>query len=69
MTIPKFGKRIDITMQLIIKNIDRITALILVVGCLILVGLKIDSEVKSILTISAGWLFGSTYQIRRVKKN
>ena len=40
---------------------DKITALILVIGCLTLIFTGKDSEVKSILTVAAGWLFGSTY--------
>lgn len=37
---------------------DKITALILLVGCLALRFTGIDGEVMSILTISAGYLFG-----------
>ena len=37
---------------------DKITAVILIVGCLGLLFTGIDGEVKSILTISAGYLFG-----------
>ena len=44
---------------------DKITALILVVGCLVLIFTGKDSEVKSILTVAAGWLFGSTYAERK----
>jgi len=40
---------------------DKITAMVLVIGCLILIFTGKDSEVKSILTIAAGWLFGSAY--------
>lgn len=47
---------------------DLIIALVIVVGCLILLGLRIDGEVKSILTIAAGWAFGSQYQARHVAK-
>ena len=47
---------------------DLVIALILIVGCLILIAFKIDSEVKSILTVAAGWAFGSQYQARRVSK-
>ncbi|MBA7560750.1 hypothetical protein ES708_02381 [subsurface metagenome] len=46
---------------------DKITALILVVGCILLIAFRIDSEVKSILTMAAGWLFGSTYAEKRRK--
>jgi len=46
---------------------DTIIALVLVVGCLILLGFGINSEMKSILAIAAGWAFGSQYQARRIK--
>ena len=46
---------------------DTIIALVLVVGCLVLICLKIDGEVKSILSIAAGWAFGSQYQARKMK--
>ena len=45
---------------------DTIIALVLVVGCLILLFLRIDGEVKSILTMAAGWVFGSQYQTRKM---
>ena len=44
---------------------DKITAMILVIGCLLLIAFHIDSEVKSILTMAAGWLFGSAYMDRK----
>lgn len=47
---------------------DLVIAMTLVVGCLILVALRIDSEVKSILTISAGWIFGSQYMEKKIRK-
>lgn len=46
---------------------DTIIALILVVGCLTLIALGINTEVKSILAIAAGWCFGAQYQVRKVK--
>ena len=46
---------------------DLIIALILIVGCLGLVFTGIDGEVKSILTLAAGWTFGS--QFVEVKRN
>jgi len=46
---------------------DLIIALVLVVGCFVLLGLGIDGEVKSILTMAGGWVFGSQYQLRRQK--
>ena len=46
---------------------DLIIALVLVIGCFVLLGLGIDGEVKSIITLAAGWAFGSQYQVRRQK--
>jgi hypothetical protein len=46
---------------------DLIIALVLVVGCLLLMAFRIDGEVKSILTMAAGWAFGSQYQVRKTK--
>ena len=45
---------------------DTVIALVLVVGCIVLLALGIDSEVKSILAIAAGWAFGAQYQARRI---
>jgi len=47
---------------------DLIVALVLIVGCLGLVFTGIDGEVKSILTLAAGWAFGSQYQVKKVAK-
>lgn len=47
---------------------DLIIALVLVVGCLVLIGFGIDSEVKAILTLGAGWAFGSQYQVRKITR-
>jgi len=47
---------------------DKITALILLVGCLGLIFTGIDGEVKSILTVSAGYLFGTGVADYRIKK-
>lgn len=49
----------------ILDYLDQLTAIILILGALALLFTGIDSEVKSILTVAAGWLFGSTYQKRR----
>lgn len=46
---------------------DIIIALVLIVGCLALVFTGIDGEVKSILTMAAGWCFGSAYLQRTGK--
>jgi len=47
---------------------DLIIALVIIVGCFALIAFSIDSEVKSILTVAAGWAFGSQYQVRRQQK-
>lgn len=47
---------------------DLIIALVLIVGCFGLIASGIDGEVKAILTIAAGWAFGSQYQARKVIK-
>jgi len=47
---------------------DLIIALILVVGCLVLIFSGIDSEVKSVLLIAAGWAFGSQYRAQRIER-
>lgn len=46
---------------------DLIIAIILIVGCFALIFSGIDGEVKSILTMAAGWVFGSQYQVRKAK--
>ena len=46
---------------------DQIIAIILVVGCLGLIFSGIDSEVKSVLIMAAGWCFGSGFQKRHRK--
>lgn len=50
------------------EYLDEVIAIILVVGCLALLFTGIDSEVKSILTISAGWCFGREFTKRRTKR-
>jgi hypothetical protein len=47
------------TLQLVLEHLDDISASILIVACIIFLSLGIDSEVKSILTASAGYLFGT----------
>ena len=44
---------------------DLIIGLVIVVGCIALVASGIDGEVKAILSIAAGWCFGSQYQVRK----
>lgn len=40
---------------------DTVIALVLILGSLVMMCLGIDGEVKSILTMAAGWAFGSSY--------
>ena len=47
---------------------DLIIALVLIVGAFLLIFLGIDGEVKSILTLAAGWAFGSLWQLRHQPK-
>jgi len=44
---------------------DKITAMVLVIGCLTLIFTGRNTEVKSILTVAAGWLFGSAYMEKK----
>lgn len=46
---------------------DLIIAVLLIVGCFALIFTGVDGEVKSILTMAAGWCFGSVY-IQRTRK-
>ena len=47
------------------EYLDEIIALIIVVGCLTLIGLGIDTEIKGILGVAAGWAFKGGLDIRR----
>ena len=47
---------------------DQIIALVLILAAVGLLVSGIDGEVKSILTMAAGWAFGSGYQARRLRK-
>uniref|UniRef100_A0A6H1ZSW5 Uncharacterized protein n=1 Tax=viral metagenome TaxID=1070528 RepID=A0A6H1ZSW5_9ZZZZ len=47
---------------------DLIIALILILSSVGLIATGIDGEVKSILTLAAGWAFGSQFQARRLEK-
>jgi len=44
---------------------DLVIAMVLVCSCVALLFTGIDGEVKAILTIAAGWCFGSQFQARR----
>lgn len=46
---------------------DKIIALVLVVGCLALMFCHIDGEVKSVILMAAGWVFGTSYSERKAK--
>lgn len=47
---------------------DKITAVILLAGCFGLLFTGIDGEVKSVLTLAAGYLFGVGWQERKQNK-
>jgi len=47
---------------------DDICAVILLVGAIYLLATGIDAEVKSILTVAAGWLFGKRYAVMRGRR-
>lgn len=49
------------------QYLDELAAVILLIGCICLIALSIDGEVKSILTMAAVWTFGRGYQIARSK--
>lgn len=42
------------------EYLDEVLAVIIVIGCICLISLGIDSEVKSILTVACGWVFGDS---------
>ena len=46
-------------------TIDDICAFCIIVGCLVLIGCNRDGEVKAILGVAAGWLFGKRVQTRK----
>lgn len=48
---------------------DKITALILICSCVGLIASGRDAEVKAILTVAAGYLFGVAVSERRAAKN
>jgi len=47
---------------------DQVASVIIVVGCIVLLAAGIDSQVKAILGIAAGWLFGGQYRARQNSK-
>jgi hypothetical protein len=47
---------------------DLIIAGIIVIGCVVLLACHIDSDVKSILAMAAGWAFRSGYVARKESK-
>lgn len=46
---------------------DQIAALVIIVGCLVLIFTGRDSEIKAILSMAAVWLFGGAYSAARKK--
>jgi len=49
------------------EYIDEMLAVIIVIGCIVLMLCHIDGEVKSILTIATGWVFGKRVALRKRK--
>ncbi len=47
---------------------DQVCALVVFIVCAILIVFKVDSEVKSAMTLAVGFLVGSGYQSRRKAK-
>lgn len=47
---------------------DLIIALVITVGCIVLLACGLDSNVESILAMAAGWAFRSGYQARKQSK-
>jgi len=47
-------------------TVDKLTALILICSCIALIASGKDSEVKSILTVASGYLFGTSIWERRI---
>lgn len=47
------------------EYLDELLAVIIVIACLCFIGLGIDGEVKSILTIATGWVFGREFTRHR----
>lgn len=44
---------------------ETVIPLVIIASCVVLIATGIDSEVKAILTMAAGWAFGSQYQARK----
>jgi len=45
-----------------------VISLVIVIGCLGLMFLGIDSEVKSVFLLSSGWAFGTEFKAIRQKR-
>ena len=40
-----------------LQYLDELLAIVIVIGCIVLIALHIDGEVKAILTMAATWVF------------
>jgi len=49
-------------------HLDDVLAVVLVVGCFVLLGLGIDSDVKAILAGGAAWVFRGAYTRARDRR-
>jgi hypothetical protein len=43
------------------EYIDEVSALVIIIGCIVLRSLGIDGEINNILWMAAGWAFGGGY--------
>lgn len=55
-------------MNRLIKTPGELLALVIVIGCIILMAFGIDGEVKSILAMAAAWAFRGAYQAGAARK-
>lgn len=55
----------------IFKDSEDICAVIIVVGCIVLLAMGINGEIKGILGVAAGWIFGKGFMTakERMTKN
>ena len=47
---------------------DQVCALVIFLVCALLLCFKVDGEVKTAMTLAVGWMVGSGYQARRLRK-
>ena len=50
------------------EYIDELAALVLIIGCIVLIASHIDGEVKAAMTLAVGYMIGTGYQGRKKGK-